>query len=166
MKTSLGTLYLDELEAEAAATRHCLERVPEGDPDWKPHEKSMGLGYLAYLVAEMPRWIAVQATDGLIDFKTFTHEAVKTNKQLLSYFDRNMDAARAALRGVTDEQLENEHFTLKDGDQELMKLPKGVSVGSTINHLVHHRGQLTVYLRLKNIAVPSVYGPSADEQGF
>lgn len=166
MKTTLGTLYLNELEAEAPATRHALERVPDGDPAWKPHEKSMEMAYLAYLVAEMPRWIAIQSTEGLIDFKTFAHEEVKDNAQLLAYFDRNMDLAREALRGVTDEQLENEHFVLKDGDQELMRTPKGESVGSTINHLVHHRAQLGVYLRLRDIAVPSMYGPSADEKGF
>lgn len=166
MRTTLGQLYLKELEAEAAATRHCLERVPDGDPDWKPHEKSMALGYLAYVVAEIPRWVALQVTEGKIDFQTFTHDEVKTNEQLLAYFDRNIQAARAALSAVTDEELETGTFELANGSTVLMSSPKGESVGSSINHMIHHRGQLTVYLRLKGAAVPSVYGPSADEPGF
>jgi uncharacterized damage-inducible protein DinB len=166
MTTSLGAVYLQELEAEAAATRHCLERVPSDDPNWKPHEKSMGLGYLAYLVAEIPRWVAVQATIGEIDFQTFVHEDVKTNEQLLAYFDKNMEEARVALAAVTDEQLEHDVFVLKSGEQIFMTSPKGASIGSSINHMVHHRGQLSVYLRLKDIPVPAIYGSSADEAAF
>ncbi len=162
---TLGEGFLMELEAEAPACRKCLERIPEKLSDWKPHEKSMTMGYLSLLVAEMPKWIEHTIDPGVIDFATWKHFQPKTTAELVNHFDENVKGAKRALQNTSDEKLA-ELFHLKNGGHVLMSLPKSVSVGQTINHLVHHRGQLTVYMRLNNIAVPSIYGPSADERGF
>lgn len=163
--TILGAEYLRELEAEARATRECLENVPLERFDWKPHEKSMQLGYLALLVAEIPKWIQHMIEHSEIDFATFEHFQAKTKEELVAHFDQNMDAARKALCGVTEEGLK-EDFHLKNQGQLLFTSPKDESISQSINHMVHHRGQLTVYLRLNEIDVPSIYGPSADSGGF
>ncbi len=162
---TLGTTFLKELEAEAPATRKCLERIPAELFNWKPHERSMPMGYLALLVAEIPKWIShmVEKTD--IDFVTFPHFQPKTTKELVHHFDENMESAKKALRSVTNETLE-EVFFLKANGRELYNSPKKENISSSINHMVHHRGQLTVYMRLNNIDVPSIYGPSADDKSF
>jgi uncharacterized damage-inducible protein DinB len=162
---SLGDIYLEELEAEVPATRKCLERIPIELSGWKPHEKSMALGYLALLVAEIPRWITYIIEKKEIDFATFTHFQPKTTSELVSHFDENLEGAKKALRNVKDEQFE-EIFSLKNQGKLLFSSPIKENIGSSINHLVHHRGQLTVYMRLNNIAVPSIYGPSADDKSF
>ena len=163
--TILGAEYLRELNAEAKATRECLENVPMDKPDWKPHEKSMALGYLAVLVADIPRWIQYMIETGEVDFETYEQFQAKTNEELLTHFDEVMDKARKALTNMTAEDLTKD-FVLKHGDKILMTSPVGETISSTINHLVHHRGQLTVYLRLNDKTVPSIYGPSADAGGF
>jgi|ERR1700722_1742511 len=163
--TTLGAEFLKELEAEAPASRKCLERIPEALFSWKPHEKSMEMGYLALIVAEVPRWITMMAEGSEIDFRTFKHEQPKVTADLVRQFDENMASARKALQGASDKQLE-EMFYLKSDGKVLMSIPKKDFIGSTINHMVHHRGQLTVYMRLNNIAVPSIYGPSADDKSF
>ncbi len=162
---SFGKEFLKELEAEAPATRKCLERIPEKLFDWKPHEKSMPMGYLALLVAEIPKWIAHMVEKGDIDFATFEHFRPKTTAELVDHFDENMEKAKTALQNVSNEALA-EPFALKKQGQVLFSSPKKGNIGSSINHLVHHRGQLTVYMRLNDIAVPSIYGPSADEKVF
>ena len=162
---AIGKFYLKELEAETPASRKCLERVPESLFAWKPHERSMEMGYLALLVAEIPRWIAEIVEVSEIDFATFRHFQPKTTAELVKHLDDNMELARRALRNVSDKSL-SELFYLKTKGQVLFSSPKSENVGSSINHLVHHRGQLTVYLRLNNIPVPSIYGPTADERGF
>jgi uncharacterized damage-inducible protein DinB len=154
-----------ELEAEVTASRKCLERIPERLFDWKPHEKSMTLGYLALLVAEIPKWIEYIIEKSEIDFATFEHFHPKTTAELVNHFDENLQNARKAIQNTSDEEF-SKFFYLKMKGQVLMKSPKGESVGQSINHLVHHRGQLTVYMRLNNILVPQIYGPSADEKGF
>ncbi len=164
MKTATA-LFMNELDAEAPASRKCLERIPMELSTWKPHEKSMQMGYLALLVAEIPLWIKGTIDPGVIDFTTWRHFQPKSTEELLRHFDDNLKGAREALRNTTDEKL-TETFTLRNGTQVLMSLPKDVSIAQSINHLVHHRGQLTVYMRLNNIAVPSIYGPSADEKSF
>jgi uncharacterized damage-inducible protein DinB len=161
----LAELYADELKAEATATRKCLERIPVTLFDYKPHEKSMALGYLALLVAEIPNWIAYIIEKGEIDFATFQHFQPKTTEELVEHFDINMQAALHALKGITNEQF-NDSFSLKNQGQLLFKSSKKNNVSSSINHWVHHRGQLTVYMRLNDIAVPSIYGPSADDKTF
>lgn len=163
--TTFGTEFLKELEMEAASTRKCLERIPGSLYEYKPHEKSMAMGYLTLIVAEIPRWLTVMIEEGDIDFSTFTHPTIASAEEMVKYFDDNMAGARKALANVSDEALA-EMFSLKSNGQVLFSSPKKDNIGSSINHLVHHRGQLTVYMRLNDIPVPSIYGPSADEKGF
>jgi uncharacterized damage-inducible protein DinB len=165
VKNTLGKMFLNELEAESTACRKCLERIPESLFGWKPHEKSMPLGYLSLLVAEIPLWIRQMVETSEIDFAKFDHFKAKTTAELVHHFDENLEKARNALSHVSDEALE-EPFHLKNNGQVLMTVPKKDNIGPTINHLVHHRGQLTVYMRLNNLPVPSIYGPSADERAF
>ena len=157
--------FLEELNLEYPATRACLERIPESLFEYKPHPKSMTMGYLALLVAEIPLWIRHMVTDGEIDFATFNHASPKTNKELVTHFEENMEAARKALEAASDETLQ-EDFTLKANGQVLYTSKKVVDIGVTLNHWVHHRGQLTVYMRMNDIPIPSIYGPSADDRNF
>jgi len=161
----IATRLLKELEAEAPATRKCLERIPGNLFDWKPHEKSMLMGYLALIVAEVPRWVSTAIEVGDINFGTFKHNQPKDAEGLVAEFDKNMEHAREVLGKVSDEELAGT-FSLKAGDKVLMSMTKEDMAGSSINHLVHHRGQLTVYMRLNNIPVPSIYGPTADDKTF
>ncbi len=163
--TTFGKEYLKDLEAEAPASRKCLERIPESLFDYKPHEKSMALGYLALLVAEIPRWIAHMVELGDIDFATFKHFQPKTTQELVNQFDENMTAVKKALENVSDEELAKP-FALKNNGQVIFSSPKKDNINSSIRHMIHHRGQLTVYMRLNNILVPSLYGPTADENPF
>jgi len=163
--TTYGVEFLKELEAEAGATRKCLERIPETLFDYKPHEKSMQLGYLVLVIAEIPRWITHMIKEGDIDFGTFKHASPKTTAELVKVFDDNVADAKKALQGVSDEALA-ETFSLKRDGQVLFTSLKKDNIGSSINHLVHHRGQLSVYMRLNDIPVPSIYGPSADDRTF
>jgi uncharacterized damage-inducible protein DinB len=165
MSDTITRAFLKELNAEYKATRACLERIPETLFEYKPHPKSMNLGYLSLLVAEIPLWIKHMVTDGEIDFVTFKHFAPKTNKDLVDHFEANMEAARKALDTTNDEELQSP-FALKANGQLLYSSPKIDDIGVTLNHWVHHRGQLTVYMRLNDIAVPSIYGPSADDRSF
>ena len=157
--------FLHELKVEYKATQACLSRIPETLFEYKPHPKSMTLGYLALLVAEIPLWIKHMVTDGEIDFVTFKHSSPKTTSELVAHFEDNMKAAIAALQAATDESLESD-FTLKANGQVLYTSKKINDISITVNHWVHHRGQLTVYMRLNNIDVPSIYGPSADDKNF
>lgn len=157
--------YLRELEAEARASRECLANVPMDKPKWRPHDKSMELGYMATLVADIPRWVQHMIESGVIDFQTWEQKNPANADELVALFDENMEAARKALNSLSDADLKKE-FQLKSCGQLLMATPLDESISSTINHMVHHRGQLTVYLRLLDIPVPSIYGPSADSGGF
>jgi uncharacterized damage-inducible protein DinB len=166
MNTSLSAAdYLKELEAEAVASRKCLERIPETRFDFKPHPSSMAMGYLALLVAEIPKWITYMIEAGEIDFATYKHAEIKTSKELVDHFEENMNGARKALQNVSDIDLEKE-FHLKTNGQVIFSVKKSDYIGPTINHWVHHRGQLTVYMRICEIPVPSIYGPSADDKQF
>ncbi len=163
---TLGKLFLEELEMEVKATRKCLERIPlDKLSEYKPHEKSMKLGYLALICADIPRWITHILTKGDIDFATYEHVEIKTTEELVKHFDKNMEDVRKVLQNVSDEEFEKS-FSLKNNGQVLATSSKKESVISSINHLVHHRGQLTVYMRLNNIPIPSIYGPSADDKTF
>jgi uncharacterized damage-inducible protein DinB len=157
--------FFHELNMEYRATKACLERIPESLFEYKPHPKSMNMGYLALLVAEIPLWIAHMVTDGEIDFATFKHATPATNKELVDHFEENMAAARKALEKASNEDLQGD-FTLKANGQVLYTSKKLTDIGVTLNHWVHHRGQLTVYMRLNDIPVPSIYGPSADDKNF
>lgn len=163
--TTWGKEFLKELEAEVPATRKCLERIPDKLYDYKPHEKSMQLGYLTLLVAEMPRWLTKMIQDGVIDLLTYDNIQLSTTEALVKHFDDNIAEVKKVLEEVPDETMKKT-FTLKRGDQVMMETPMQDSLNSTINHWVHHRGQLTVYMRLNDIPVPSIYGPSADDRGF
>jgi uncharacterized damage-inducible protein DinB len=157
--------FKQELEAEAPATRKCLEVLNEKLFTYKPHERSMAMSGLMLMMADMPKWIVKTLDPGVIDFETWERYEMTTIPELLKYFDANMEAARQALDAATDEKLE-ETFILKMGAKEIMKETKRTSIRGTLNHWVHHRGQLTVYMRLNNIPVPSIYGPSADHKTF
>ena len=163
---TIAQLFLKELEEEVAATRKCLERIPESLFDYKPHEKSMQMGYLSVIVAEVPKWINITIEKGEIDFATWKKYTQGTTADLVKYFDENIELAKNSLQNVSDEELATKMFYLKMGEKELMKTRKDESVASELRHWVHHRGQLTVYMRLNNIPVPSIYGPSADENTF
>ena len=157
--------FAKELEAEVPSTLKCLERIPPELFGWKPHEKSMELGYLALLVAEIPLWITHIIKHSEIDFATFQHIKAGTTQDLVNHFKQNVTEAKSALLSIKEGSLA-ETFYLKANGQELFSSPKKEQVESTINHMVHHRGQLTVYMRLNDIAVPSIYGPSADDKSF
>jgi uncharacterized damage-inducible protein DinB len=157
--------FAKELEAEVPASAKCLERIPPELFGWKPHEKSMEMGYLALLVAEIPLWITYIVQQPEIDFATFKHAQPKTTQDLVNHLNENVKGAKEALLSVKEGQLA-ETFHLKANGHILFSSSKRRQVESTINHLVHHRGQLTVYMRLNNIAVPSIYGPSADDKSF
>lgn len=157
--------YLRELESEERATRECLAEVPMDKPKYKPHEKSMELSYLATLTGDIPRWIQYIIEKNVVDFETYPQNHPATTEELVAMFDTNMAAARKALKSLKDEDLSKE-FQLKHGDKLLMATPVGESISSAINHMVHHRGQLTVYLKLNDKKIPSIYGPSADSGGF
>ncbi len=163
---SLGQEYLTELESEVRATRRCLESIPHDLYSWKPHEKSMNMGYMALLVADIPRWITHTIEKGFVDFATYEQFPLSTTDALLKHFDKNIEDAKKALRSVSNDELNNGQFTLRNGETILMSATRKETVQSSINHWVHHRGQLTVYMRLNDIAVPSIYGPSADERTF
>lgn len=167
---TIAELLTAELDREAAGTRRALERVPEGRNDWKPHEKSMELGYLAGLVATMLSWVAAIIEQDHLDLASpgeFGTGAFNTNKELLQAFDKALARAKRALASATDEHLLNTTWQLHVQGQVVMEQPRYVAIrDSTINHLAHHRGQLTVYLRLNDAPVPSLYGPTADEKGF
>ncbi len=164
MKT-LGQLFAHELSMETKASRACLEQMRADLFEYKPHEKSMQMGYLALMVADIPLWVTTIIKTGEIDFGTWEHHNPKTAEEYLALFDKNMQEAIATLEAAPDEEFDN-MFTLKNQGQELSKDSKLDSVSSSINHLVHHRGQLTVYMKLNNMPIPSIYGPSADENTF
>jgi uncharacterized damage-inducible protein DinB len=138
--------FFKELQAEAPASRKCLERVPERLFEWQPHEKSTPLGYLSLIVAEIPKWIQVAIEASGIDFAKFEHFHPKTTAELVRHFDGNLEGVKKVLESATDEEL-SELFRLKLNGQTLVSVPKKDTIGSNINHLVHHRGQLTVYMR-------------------
>lgn len=162
---TLGKLFLEELKAETGSTRKCLERIPESLFGWKPHERSMTMGNLAILVADIPRWITYTIEKSIIDFVTYEQLKPKNTSELVNLYDENIKGAEKALQNVTNEGL-SEMFYLKNNGVTLFSQKKDESISSSLNHWVHHRGQLTVYMRLNEIPVPSIYGPSADEKTF
>jgi uncharacterized damage-inducible protein DinB len=167
----LTELFLGQLEREAASTRRALERVPEGRNDWKPHERSMPLGYLAALVATMPGWIAFMVTEDELDIASpegakFKPQAMVTSRELVEALDSSVAMAREALAHATDEHLmTNWKFVV--GGHVADEKPRHIMISDAVfSHLAHHRGQLTVYLRLNGALVPAIYGPTADEGQF
>lgn len=159
---------LQELEHEMGNTRKLLERVPDNALDFKPHEKSMPLGRLAGHITEMLDWaVDIVKNDGLdMDPTKYKPFAPKSQKELLAAFDKSLAAARTALQGAGDDVL-MQPWTFKVMGKQVFQLPKVAVLRTWVfNHIIHHRGQLGVYLRLKNVPLPQTYGPSADEQGM
>ena len=159
---TISERLLPEFDQEMKVTRRVLERVPDDDPAWKPHPKSFSLGHLTQLVATMPGWWVGTLKQDFLDLKAGGGYSYETTETLLATFDRLVEAARDAIRTTKDEALA-EPWQLRMGEQVLMTLPRGVVARQNMSHFAHHRGQLTVYLRLLDIPVPSIYGPTADE---
>jgi uncharacterized damage-inducible protein DinB len=160
---SIAEALIPEFEQEMATTRRLLERVPSEKGEWKPHPKSFSLGHLAQLVSWMPGWIANTLTETELDLLAAPGYSYETTATLVAGFDRNVRDAKAALQKVKDSDFAVP-WSLKRGERVLFTAPRGVVVRSHISHLSHHRGQLTVYLRLLDVPIPSIYGPTADER--
>lgn len=167
----LSESLLPEFDHEMANTRKTLERVPDDKSDWKPHEKSTAMGGLATHLSNIPTWtnytIDQDSLDLAPDGKPLPPaELAKSQAELLATFDANVAKARASIAGASDQEL-FKPWTLLSNGNTIMTLPKIAVLRSFVmNHLIHHRAQLGVYLRLNDIPVPSIYGPSADENPF
>jgi uncharacterized damage-inducible protein DinB len=167
---AIAAALLPEFDHEMANTRKTLERIPEDKWGWKPHEKSMTLGRLTGHLAELPSWAVEAINKEFVDIAPGEHRGqamvASSQQQALDAFDKNVVAARAALAGASDEHL-LKPWTLRAGEKTILTLPRIAVVRAMVmNHMIHHRAQLGVYLRLNDIAVPAIYGPSADEGGF
>lgn len=167
---SLIDLLVLEFDAEISAARRVLERVPDDSLTWQPHHKSMTLGRLATHVAQLPAWTPAIMSRADLDFAVpedrpqFTAEILPSTSEIVAELDRTSGAARAALAGADEASLDAP-WALRRGAQAVFTLPRALAYRRMVlNHLVHHRGQLSVYLRLLGVPVPGVYGPSADEQ--
>jgi uncharacterized damage-inducible protein DinB len=156
-----------EFDHEMTLTRKLLERVPEGKLAWKPHEKSMSLGELATHLANLPRWGDITLNQSEIDLAgTPPNPVAASRAELLGAFDALVATTRAALVGKSDAEM-MAPWTLKREGHAVFSMPKAAVWRSfVLSHIVHHRGQLTVYLRMHDVALPSIYGPSADEGAF
>lgn len=157
---------LQEFNQECVGTRKVLERLPEKELGWKPHAKSMTMGVLACHVAETPSWVESIVKEDELDFNMADYKPLDLKKvsEILKRFDTNVKAAKKAMQGVADAKLLLP-WTLKGNGQVLFTMPRvAVLRAMILNHTVHHRGQLTVYLRMKDVPLPALYGPSADEQ--
>ncbi|MDQ6801466.1 MAG: DinB family protein [Acidobacteriota bacterium] len=161
----LTEMFLGQLERETPITRRALERVPPDRAQWKPHPKSMALGNLASLIASMPSWIATMIEKDELDIGAGEGGSAptSTNRELIELLDKSIDTARRALSNTTDEHLMT-RWKLRFGERILSEAPRYVMIsGAVLSHLAHHRGQLTVYLRMNGIKVPVIYGATADE---
>ncbi len=162
----LTEFFLAELEREAPLNAKALERVPERKPDWKPHEKSMPLGYLSTLVAMMPSWIAMAIEQDELDLSSGGKPPILvTTRELVRMNEESVAKGKEALRNTIDAHLLTP-WRLLVGGQVVMESPRQVVIADTFGHMAHHRGQLTVYLRLLGAPVPAIYGPSADDKSF
>ncbi|SRR5258708_15268007 len=166
----LTELLAAELKREVERSRHALEEIPEGKYEWKPHEKSMIFGYLVNMVATIPTWIAMQVNQDELDVAPadgpkMEQKRLETSEQLLEALDKSAAEARSAIEQTTDEHLLTNWRLLAHGNV-VMEAPRHIMIQDTINHWAHHRGQMTVYLRLLGAKVPAIYGPSADDNQF
>jgi uncharacterized damage-inducible protein DinB len=167
----LTDLFLAEVDREAPITRRALEAVPEGREDWKPHPKSMPLGRLASMVAMMPSWLSMMIAQDEFDLNppggstSSFGQTLTTRAALAKAAEEGFAGVRKALQGTTEEHLLKPWRLLVAG-KVVSEQPRHVMLRESINHLAHHRGQLTVYIRMNDLPVPSIYGPSADDQRF
>ncbi|HEV7622111.1 MAG TPA: DinB family protein [Flavisolibacter sp.] len=163
----ISQAIIPEIEQEASATKKMLERVPNDQFGWKPHEKSMALGRLAVHVAELPGWITMTIKTNELDFSTWKYDpaVVDSAEELVQVFEKNIKTAVDTLKATSDEEL-MKPWTMRNGDHIFFTMPRIAVIRTfSMNHLIHHRAQMSVYLRLQNIPVPGMYGPSADEKG-
>lgn len=160
-----------ELDREVDRSRRALKELPEGKFDWKPHEKSMILGYLANMVATIPMWITLQINDDELDVapppgeSRLEQKRLESSAELVEALDKAAAGAQAAFEKTTDDHLKTNWKLLAQGNV-VMEAPRYEMIQDTINHWAHHRGQMTVYLRLLDAKVPAIYGPSADDKEF
>jgi len=159
---TVSETLLPEFDQEMASTRRVLERVPDDNPQWKPHPKSFSIAHLAQLVASLPGWIAQTLTNTELELSAGAGYSDQTTSSLLDTFDDNVRKSREAIANAKDSDYDVP-WSLKMKGNVLFTAPRGVVVRQHISHLSHHRGQMTVYLRLRDVPVPSVYGPTADE---
>lgn len=164
---ALVDALLPEFDHEIASTRRLLDRLPDDQLAWKPHAKSMALGALAEHLGQLGVWGELTLTQSAVDLETTArppgYQPMTVKADILAHFDTRMAVARAALVGRTDAEL-MAPWTLRRGAQEFFTMPKASCWRTFVmNHLIHHRGQLTVYLRELDVPLPSIYGPSADE---
>jgi uncharacterized damage-inducible protein DinB len=160
---SMASTLLPEFDQEMATTRRLLERVPSDKAQWKPHAKSFALGHLAQLLSWMPGWITNVLKETELDLLKAGGYSFENTETLLGMFDQNVREARAAIEASKDSDY-TVMWSLKRGAQVLMSAPRAAIVRMLISHLSHHRGQMTVYLRLLDVPIPSIYGPTADER--
>lgn len=159
-----STELLPEFDQEMATTRRLIERVPTEKGEWKPHPKSFSVGHLAQLLAWMPGWFTNALTQRALDMSTAPKYSYEKTEDLLALFDKNVAEARAAIAAASDADYE-EMWSLTAGGRTLMTLPRRAVIRQNMSHVSHHRGQMSVYLRLLDIPVPSIYGPTADDRG-
>ena len=164
------TLFLAELDHEVDRSRRMLEQVPDDKADWKPHEKSMAFGYLATLVATIPMWLTMIVRQDELDVAPKDGSrrewpSPKTRAEYVAVLDKAADEAREALRGTDEAHLQG-RWHLLAGGVVVSDTTRHEMLRDTMNHWVHHRGQMTVYLRLMGVKVPALYGPSADDRSF
>ena len=162
----INAALLAELKHESVNTRKMIERVPTGKLDWRPHEKSMTIGRIATHIAETPIWITRTVEADEFDFATanFSRESKESTEAILQLFDERLAENIKILESASDENL-NGLWTLRNGDHVYFRVPRKVNVRNfAFNYIYHHRGQLSVYLRLLDVPVPGMYGPSADER--
>ncbi len=154
-----------ELQQESEKNRTMLERIPESKLSWKPHEKSMTLGRLGMHIAEIPQWISRSLTLESFEIGTgpYNPNIPKTHAEILNEFDKQLQAAIGYLTKASDEALA-ENWKVSKGDKLVYDLPREQVVRRQMNHIIHHRGQLSVFLRLLDVPVPPSYGPTADER--
>jgi len=158
--------FIGELKHESSLTKKMLEKVPLDRKDWKPHEKSMTLGRLATHVAEISHWVSRVVTMDEFDFlvQGFSSYTAASPEELMTIFNEKLNKAIADLQTMNDESF-NKIWTVRRGEQVMFTTPKKIAIrGWALNHMIHHRGQLSVYLRLLDVPVPGMYGPSADEK--
>jgi uncharacterized damage-inducible protein DinB len=166
----LNELLLAEYDREVVRSRKALEQIPDGKSDWKPHDKSMQFGYLSEMVATIPTWIAMMINRDELDIAPkdgpqMKREPLNTRDDYLRAHDKASVDGRAALQSATNEHL-MKPWRLLAGGNVVLEMSRHDMVSDTLNHLVHHRGQMTVYLRLMGAKVPALYGPSADDKSF
>ena len=166
----LKEFLLAELDREVERSRLALEQVAGGKYDWKPHEKSMIFGYLVNMVATMPMWVAMEINQDELDVAPadggkMERKRMDTSEELLQALDKAVAEAHSAFEQTTEEHL-MKSWRLLAGGQVVMESPRYEMIQDTINHWAHHRGQMTVYLRLMGAKVPAIYGPSADDNQF